>query len=159
MKKVLLTPLLMVVPKSRSNGQKRGAPVVFRPFSGLPENHSARHRCFAHLIGRRLISPVFGHRTPRRPAPCYFAQLTPVFGHIMFPFGGLLEQTSPEHVTPRQLTSTTNSGTRTALPAETSWGHTPQNLKIRSPPHSQEHTSGRHATASLSFCRHGLRRR
>ena len=44
-----------------------------------------------------FFSPVFGQITPGAPEFFYFAQLPPIFGNVILPSGGILEQTSTDH--------------------------------------------------------------
>ena len=76
--------------------------MLFWPKTGVPEYNSGRKCCSPYLIGQHSFSPVFGQTRPGAPGYCYFAQLPPDFGHFMFPFGRLLEQTNTGHK--KQLT-------------------------------------------------------
>ena len=67
------------------------------PNTGVLKYKSGRKRSWPYLIGQHPSSPVFGQKRPGAPIPFYFAQLPPVVGHILFPFGRLLEQTSLDH--------------------------------------------------------------
>ena len=78
------------------NDKKWELPVLFWPEPGVPEyNNSGRACCWLHLFHHYPFSPVFDQKRPGAPDYCYFAQLPPAFGHLMFPSGGLLEQTNP----------------------------------------------------------------
>ena len=58
----------------------------FGPKTGVPENISGREYCWPYLIEQHPLSPVFRQKRPGAPGNSYFAQLPPVFGHLMFRF-------------------------------------------------------------------------
>ena len=66
------------------NGQKRELPVLFGQNRMYPENNSGRECRWPYLIGQHPLSPVFGQKRPGTPGNSHFAQLPPVFGHLMF---------------------------------------------------------------------------
>ena len=68
------------------NDQKRELPVLFGQKRMYPKNKSGRECCWPYLIGQHPLSPVFGQKRPGTPGNSYFAQLPPVFGHLMFRF-------------------------------------------------------------------------
>ena len=73
----------------KSNGQKRELPVLFWSKTAVPEYSSGREYYWPYLINQHPFSPVFGQKRPGAPDYCYFAQLPLLFGHFMFPSGGL----------------------------------------------------------------------
>ena len=73
------------------NDQKRELPVLFGQKRVYPENNSGRECCWPYLIGQHPLSLVFGQKRPGNPGNSFFAQLPPVFCHVMFLSVGPLE--------------------------------------------------------------------
>ena len=73
--------------------------MLFWPKPGVPEyNISDREKCcWPYLIGQYPFFTRFWPNTPGAPDFFYFAQLPPIFGIVILPSGGILEQTSTGH--------------------------------------------------------------